>query len=267
MQGERTGGCACRPFPTSLGRPLPNGVFLEPILVSTRIGTSAAPPALMRRFTPLCESTAKERIQRRSLDVVLTAMLRTGYRLIAREMRHVPARGAALVISNHVSFIDFAFVGASLPRLPHFVMHHEHWRHPVLRWFFELHRVIPIAPRKEDPAMLEAAYDAIDAALAAGELVMIFPEGDMTHDGDLGPVRSGVERIVHRRPVPVVPLAIRGLWGSFFSRVGGTPPMQDKRPRLRRSTVEIVAGPPIPPGRVSCEAVASTLRSLRGAVC
>ena len=122
--------------------------------------------------------------------------------------------------------------------------------------------MIPIAPRKEAPERLDAALAAIRDALEAGELVMLFPEGDMTHDGELGEVRPGVERIVAEHSVPVVPLALRGLWGSFFSRAGG-PPMR-KLPRRLRATVEIVAGPPLRPEQVTTEEIATSLTALRG---
>jgi len=216
----------------------------------------------MTHCAPFAASSAVERAQRRAIRVVGTALMRAAYRIDVRGLEHVPRAGPAVVVANHVSFIDFLFVGVALPRLPHFVMHHAHWRSPALRWFFDLHRVIPIAPRKEDPAMMRAALDAIDRALAAGELVMIFPEGDMTHDGALGPIRSGVERIVARRPVPVIPVGLRGLWGSFFSRAGGTEPMKGKGPRRGRSPVEVVVGPPIDPAAVDADRLAEAMRAV-----
>lgn len=218
-------------------------------------------------MTPLTESSPTEVTQRGAIRVVGTALMRAAYRIRVRDPSNVPTTGGAVIVANHVSFIDFLFVAVALPRLPHFVMHHEHWRIPALRWFFDLHHVIPIAPRKEDPAMMRDALDAIDRALAAGELVMIFPEGDMTHDGDLGPIRSGVERIVARRPVPVVPVALRGLWGSFFSRIGETPPMKGKRPRRGRSPIEVVIGAPIEPDALDAGRLVESLRGLRGAPC
>lgn len=110
--------------------------------------------------------------------------------------------------------------------------------------------------------MRDAALAAIDRALEAGELVMLFPEGTMTPDGELGPIRPGVERIVARRPVPVVPVALRGLWGSAFSRMRGAP--MRSLPRRVRPRVEVIAGPPIPPNDLSAERIASSLTALRG---
>ncbi len=215
-------------------------------------------------LAPLARSTPRERFQRGAVRAVVTALIHATYRFRVRGMNHVPRRGPAIVVSNHVSFIDFVFVGAALPRLPHFVMHHHHWKMPIFRRFFDLHRVIPIAPRKDDPARLERAMELIDRALAQGEMVMLFPEGTMTPDGQLSELRPGIERIVARRPVPVVPLALRGLWGSFFSRDGGEP--RKHFPRLPRSTVEVVAGEPIPPESFSMREVAARIGALRGAV-
>lgn len=213
-------------------------------------------------IVPLARSPRAERLARGALRALFGTTLRGAYRIRVEGMHHVPARGAALVICNHVSFIDWLFVALALPRLPHFVMHQEHYRARAFHWFFALHHVIPIAPSKEDPRLRDAALDAIDRALDAGELVMIFPEGTMTPDGELSPIRPGIERIVARRPVPVVPLALRGLWGSFFSRDRGSP--MKKLPRRLRARVEVVAGAPIAPEAVSAETIARSLSTLRG---
>ena len=67
-------------------------------------------------------------------------------------------------------------------------------------------------------ALMQRAFDDIDAALAEGELVCIFPEGALTKDGAMAPFKSGVEKILERLPVPVVPMALRGMWSSMWSR-------------------------------------------------
>jgi 1-acyl-sn-glycerol-3-phosphate acyltransferase len=212
----------------------------------------------------LARSTPRERVQRGLIKTCVRSLIHASYRFRVRGMEHIPSRGPAIVVCNHVSFIDWVFVAVALPRLPHFVMHHHHWKMPIFRRFFDLHRVIPIAPRRDDPERLERAMRMIDQALADGELVMLFPEGTMTPDGELSEFRPGIERIVARRPVPVVPLALRGLWGSFFSRDGGEP--MKHRPRLARSTVEVIAGPPIAPESFSMREVAARIGALRGAV-
>src|SRR5262249_7315455 len=129
--------------------------------------------------------------------------------------------GAAVIVSNHVSFVDALVIAAASRRPIRFVMDHAIYEIPVLNFVFRTGKAIPIASKKEDPARLDRAYDEVAHALAEGELVCIFPEGRLTSDGDLSPFRPGIERIVARTPVPVVPMALRGLWGSFFSRYGG----------------------------------------------
>lgn len=197
------------------------------------------------------------------LRVVARGLLRSAYRLRVRGVEHVPREGPALVVYNHVAFHDWLVVAASLPRLPRFVMHHHHWKYPALRQFFEAFEAIPIAPRKEDPERLARAMRAIDDALGAGELVAISPEGQMTPDGEMQPFRPGVERILARRPVPVVPVALRGLWGSFLSRAGGEP--MHELPRRFRAEVEVVVGAPVPPERATAPQLRQRVATLRGA--
>lgn len=241
-----------------------------------RRGTSAAgrttvahavqkPSGMPARYDSDPATSWPQHVYFSALRVLALGLLRAGYRFRDRGFEHLPRTGPAIVVSNHVSFIDFLIVAAAMPRTPRFVMHHFHWRYAPLRWFFRSCRVIPIAPRKERPDLLERALDQIDEALREGEVVLIFPEGTMTPDGELQPMRPGVARIVARRPVPVVPVAVRGQWGSFFSRFGG-PPMR-KLPRRLWAKVEVVADRPIAPSDVSPDVIAERIGALRGAPC
>ena len=200
---------------------------------------------------------------RGGVRVLGRALVRAAYRFRVQGLGNLPA-GPALLLPNHVAFVDWLYLGAALPRLPRFVMHQHHWRMSRFRWFFELHGVIPIAPRSEDPSRLRDAVRAIDRALEAGDHVLLFPEGTMTPDGELSPLRPGFTRILRRRPVPVVPIGIRGAWGSWFSRAGG-PPMR-KLPRRLRAPLEVRVGAPLPPEEATVEAVEARLRALRGPV-
>ncbi len=115
--------------------------------------------------------------------------------------------------------------------------------------------------------MLERAYERIEAALTEGELVCIFPEGRITETGEINPFKCGVTRIVERSPVPVVPMALRGLWGSFFSRYGGAAFTQPVGARLRRglrSRLELVVGEPVPPSQATPELLEARVAELRG---
>jgi hypothetical protein len=143
------------------------------------------------------------------------------YRLEKRGLDNIPETGPAVLICNHVSFVDPLVILAASPRPIRFVMDHRIFATPILSFIFRTGKAIPIAPAKEDEQLMNAAFDEVARALERGELVCIFPEGRITDTGELYPFRSGIQRIVGRTPVPVIPLALKGLWGSFFSRRHG----------------------------------------------
>lgn len=153
------------------------------------------------------------------------------------------------------------------PRPIRFVMDHRIFRTPLINWFFRHAKAIAIAPAKEDAALLASANQRIDDALAQGDMVCIFPEGRITASGELHPFRPGVARIVERTPVPVIPMALRGLWGSVFSRFGGAAFSQPLDARLRRglrSKVELVVGHAVAPSDATPEFLMQRVRELRG---
>ena len=133
---------------------------------------------------------------------------------------------------------------------------------PVLNFIFRTGRAIPIAGEREDAAALEAAFAAIREGLAAGDLLCIFPEGSLTSDGELAPFRRGIERIVQETPVPVVPMALRGLWGSVYSRQGAG--AFRKLPQQVGRRIDVVAGPPVPPQAATADALRERVLALRG---
>lgn len=143
------------------------------------------------------------------------------YRLNVHGLENVPEKGPALLICNHVSFVDFLVIMGAIRRPVRFVMDLKMSKIPLLSVLFRQARVIPVTSFKEDPELVKRAMDTVSEELRAGRLVMIFPEGGLTWDGELLPFKGGVERILERDPVPVVPMALNGLWGSFFSRKGG----------------------------------------------
>ncbi len=193
---------------------------------------------------------------------IIWMLVHTVYRVRQRGLEHLPTEGPAVVVSNHVSFVDALVIAAASRRPIRFVMDRAIFRIPILNFVFRTGHAIPIASRKDDPALLERAYDEVAHALQQGELVCIFPEGRITTTGELSPFRPGVERIVARTPVPVIPMALRGLWGSFFSRDGG----RAMRRPFRRfwSRIEVVAAAPIPPDAISAEALQAQVLALRG---
>lgn len=185
------------------------------------------------------------------------------YRLRKSGLENIPETGPAIVACNHVSYVDALVILAASPRPIRFVMDHRIFRIPVLSFVFRTGKAIPIAPRSEDPALLEKAYEDVAGALEAGELVGIFPEGRITSDGELAPFRGGIKRIVDRTPVAVVPLALRGLWGSFFSREGGA---AMRRPFRRGvlSRIGLAAAPSLKPGEATPERLQQRILELRG---
>ncbi|MBI1905463.1 MAG: MFS transporter [Rhodocyclales bacterium] len=197
------------------------------------------------------------------LRFVVWLLVHTVYRLDVRGEELIPESGPAVIVANHVSFVDAMVIMAGCRRPIRFVMDHHIFRWPILSFVFRTSRAIPIASAKEDPAMMERAFDTVAEALAAGELVGIFPEGRITDTGELYPFRPGITRIIERTPVPVVPMALRGLWGSFFSRKDG-PAMSKPFRRGVFSPVELVASAPVPPAAVTPEGLQATVSALRG---
>lgn len=185
------------------------------------------------------------------------------YRLKTAGAEHIPEEGPALIVCNHVSFVDPLVLMASSPRPIRFVMDHRIFSTPLLSWLFRTVNAIPIAAAKEDPAMMERAFEAVHEALQAGDLVCIFPEGRITDTGELYPFRPGVTRILARDPVPVVPAALQGLWGSFFSRKGG-PAMTRPLRRGVFSRIGLVAAPALAPAEATPERLQAVVGGLRG---
>ena len=185
------------------------------------------------------------------------------YRIKVRGLENIPETGPALIVSNHVSFMDPLVIGGSVRRPIRFVMDHNIFKIPVMSFIFRTARAIPIAPAHEDMGAMQKAFDQIDAELAAGEIVCIFPEGKLTKHGELNEFKKGVEKILERRPVPVIPMALRGLYGSFFSRHGGKTPMS-KAPRRFWSRIEVVVTAPVPGDDASATGLQKIVAGLRG---
>jgi 1-acyl-sn-glycerol-3-phosphate acyltransferase len=177
--------------------------------------------------------------------------------------KHVPDEGPALIVCNHVSYMDALILSASIPRPVRFVMYYKIFNVPVMRWIFRTSKAIPITSAKENPEIMRSAFDDIDAALADGQLVCIFPEGALTRDGAIAPFKAGVQRALERRPVPVVPMALKNMWTSMWSKRDGRM-RQMRLPRRFRAHVEVVAGPPIDGHGVAVAALEAQVRALRG---
>ncbi len=198
------------------------------------------------------------------LRFIAWLLIHSLYRLDQQGVEHIPESGPAVLICNHVSYVDAIVVAAACRRPIRFVMDYRIFRMPVVGFIFRHMRAIPIAPAREDAALMEAAFAEVARALEAGELVGVFPEGGLSKDGELQRFRPGVQRIVTRTPVPVVPMALRGLWGSFFSHKDG--PAMSRPWRLRLfSQISLVVGAPVAPAAATPEYLQARVAELRGA--
>jgi 1-acyl-sn-glycerol-3-phosphate acyltransferase len=195
------------------------------------------------------------------LRFVILILSRLVYRLRVRGGEHLPAEGAAILVCNHVSFVDAVLLGVLSPRPPVFLMDHRIFRSKLLGWFFRLAKAIPIAPQKEDPVAYEQAFERAGEALANGELVCLFPEGAITRDGRLQPFKPGIMKILDAHPVPVIPAALHNLWGSYFSRIEG-PAMVRPLRRGLFNRVRLVVGPPMQAADVTPEKLRARVQAL-----
>jgi 1-acyl-sn-glycerol-3-phosphate acyltransferase len=187
-------------------------------------------------------------------------LIHTVYRLEKSGLERVPDDGPAILVCNHVSFVDALVISAACRRPIRWVMDHRIFAVPLLSFFFRTVRAIPIAPAREDAKLLERAYAEIAGALAAGDLVGLFPEGRLTADGEMGVFRPGIREALERTPVPVVPMALSGLWESLFARNPG------KLGRLTRlfPTIRLAVGEPVAAPAATPRAPARYRAGLRG---
>ncbi|HUP09324.1 MAG TPA: MFS transporter [Caldimonas sp.] len=183
------------------------------------------------------------------------------YRFRVRGDAHIPVQGPAILVCNHVSFVDPVLLMAASPRPIRFIMDHQIFRTPVLGWFFRLAGAIPIAPQRVDPGVYAQAFESARRVLDAGDLLCIFPEGAITRDGALGEFKGGVMKLLETNPVPVIPLALQNLWGSFFSRAGGAAMTRPFRRGLF-SRVGLVAGDAVEPQAVTPASLRARVQGL-----
>ncbi|MDX1297753.1 MAG: MFS transporter [Pseudomonas sp.] len=194
-----------------------------------------------------------------SMRFMIWLLSHSMYRVEHKGLEAIPDEGAAVLVCNHVSFVDALLVGGAVRRPVRFVMYYKIYNLPVLNFIFRTAGTVPIAGRNEDLLIYDAAFKKIAEYLRNGELVCIFPEGKLTTDGELNEFKNGIERIVADNPVPVIPMALQGLWGSFFSR----DPHKGLFKRLW-SRITLVAGAPVPAEAVKRELLQTQVAALRG---
>lgn len=193
------------------------------------------------------------------LRFVCWLLMHTLYRLEKRGA-HFPESGAALLVCNHVSFVDALVISAACRRPIRFIMDEAIFSAPLIRTLAKGMKAIPIASAKDAPEILERAFELTAEALRDGGLVCIFPEGRITRDGNIAAFRPGVTRIVTETPVPVIPMAIAGLWGSMFSRYA--PKLWQRLPRKLWHRVVVNVGEPVAPANAVPDVLRERVSSL-----
>ena len=188
-------------------------------------------------------------------------LVNTIYRIRNANLDIIPKHGAGVLVCNHVSFIDALIIAGYCKRNVRFVMYHKIFKAPVIGWFFKMAKAIPIAPAHEDKDLMDKAFDQIAAELEDGKMVCIFPEGKLTPDGEIGEFKKGIERIIAATPVPVYPLALEGLWGSWFSRKNGN--AMTGWPRKFMAKIKLVAGEPIEAEQVNAALLYDKVKALK----
>jgi 1-acyl-sn-glycerol-3-phosphate acyltransferase len=190
-------------------------------------------------------------------------LIHTVHKVKTVDAHRIPEEGGAVLVCNHVSYVDALVIVAASPRPIRFVMDHRIFKTPFIGWIFRTAKAIPIAPAKEDPWLMEKAFVDIAQALHEGELVCIFPEGKLTRDGEMSEFKGGISKIVERSHVPVIPMALRGLWGHLLSRSSDSLLERAFRKGFR-SQLSLAVGQPVPPTDVSPEMLYRQVADLRG---
>jgi len=172
---------------------------------------------------------------------------------------NIPATGPAILISNHVSYVDGPIIDAGCKRRVRYLIDQDIYNLPGIHHLMVLNRSIPIAPHRKS---VEAAFDEISEGLRNGDVIGIFPEGFLTFTGGLGRFRPGIEWIIRRDPVPVIPIALSGLWGSVFSRKYAKSFFR-MWPREWKRNVVAICGQPIPPEKVDVNYLQEVILKLK----
>ncbi|WP_394247414.1 MFS transporter [Vibrio profundi] len=191
---------------------------------------------------------------------IMWIVTHTMYRVTHKNLHHLPEKGGALIVCNHVSYMDALLLSAVCPRLIRFVMEEDYANLPPLKRFLKRAGVIPISATNRKS--IRRAFNDVEQALEEGHIVCIFPEGKLTSDGEIGPFMRGMDIIIRRSPVPVIPMSLKGLWGSYFSRHKGQ--ACKGLPTRFWTKLEIEAGAPVPAHLASTELMHDAVSKLRG---
>ncbi|WP_300525607.1 MFS transporter [Alcanivorax sp.] len=195
------------------------------------------------------------------IRLLVWMLTHTMYRVKHDGMEHIPDEGPCMLVCNHVSYVDALLLAGAIRRPVRFVMFKPIYDMPMLNYIFRTGKTIPIDSKVRNPAIYERAFVRIREELEAGEVVCIFPEGKLTDDGEVAEFRAGIEKIVADYPVPVVPMALSGLWGSFFSHKGGK--ALTRLPRRFWSRIKLAVGGAVAPEQVRADDLRERVLALR----
>ncbi len=184
----------------------------------------------------------------------------TMYRVKHINLHNLPNEGGALIVCNHVSYMDALLLSAVSPRLIRFVMEEDYANYRPVRRFLKRAGVIPISSKRR--GSIRKAFDEVETALQEGHIVCIFPEGRLSSDGEVAEFMRGMDIILRRSPVPVIPMALKGLWGSYFSRFKGRACCG--MPSRFWSKLEVEAGTPVDPKSATADYMRDRVIELRG---
>jgi len=196
------------------------------------------------------------------LRLISWLLLHSVYRIKKEGIENIPKEGPALLVCNHVSFFDPAILLGVFPRPARFVMWYGFYELPVFRWLFRGLKSIPIGNRQHRPELVTQAFETVAAELEAGQLVVVFPEGKITRTGDMNKFQPGIDEIIKRTPVPVVPIALRGMWGTWSSRKRGRALKGLPNSFMKKLTIAV--GEPVPPEEANRLTMYEKVRELRG---
>lgn len=190
---------------------------------------------------------------------IARVITKTFYNIEYIGFEKIPKTGPVLIIANHVSYVDGLVIQAGCRRPVRFMIDQHIYNMPGVNYFMRHNRGIPILAKKEN---VEKALQDISEGLEAGDAVCIFPEGQLTYTGNLGRFKPGIEWIIEQDPVPIYPVAIKGLWNSMFSRKYRHSKFR-WFPKGLRGKVTLICGDVIHPGHVSVNHLQRVILALK----
>ena len=195
-----------------------------------------------------------------ALRFVVWILSHSSYRVSHKGLENIPETGPVLLACNHVSYVDALILGGAVRRPIRFIMEYDIYKYKAINWFFTGAKAIPICSPRQNKEIYDQSFELISKELEEGNIVLIFPEGQITKTGELNRFRPGIETILARNPVPVVPMALNGLWGSFFSHKDK--PAFTKRPKRFWSKVSLEADKPWQPEDVTAAKLEQKIRDM-----